>query len=134
MREIKFRAWDKEINKYRKDGQIQLGSDGQPFVLFASQFGNLVVEEIVNVIIELYTGLKDKNGVEIYEGDICTAEAWSDDCFHEVVFADCAFCTKTDGVDYCNDMTLFMCSKYEHSSLTIIGNIHDNPELLKGTQ
>jgi uncharacterized phage protein (TIGR01671 family) len=78
-----------------------------------------------------FTGLKDMKGKDIYEGDICKAEAYDPKVMHEIVFADCAFCAKVPNIPFCNDMTLYMCSKYEHSSLTILGNVHDNPELIK---
>ena len=61
MREIKFRAW-LEPEKKMNNGLFGLRSDGE--VSFQSNNPEF------NVILMQYTGLKDKNGKEIYEGDI----------------------------------------------------------------
>ena len=82
-----------------------------------------------------YTGLKDKNGKRIFEGDIA-AQNWydhdepSDDSFGEVVFCeyDCSFSVmdiQKDGI-----IPLGRCHAY-HWEAEVIGNIHDNPELLE---
>lgn len=71
-----------------------------------------------------FTGLKDKNGKEIYEGDIVKNESAG---FCGVIkFKDSAFIIDIDKIKG----TLFAC--LQTGSLEIIGNIHDNPELLKG--
>lgn len=83
-----------------------------------------------------YTGLKDKNGKRIFEGDI-VAQNWhdhdepADDSFGEVVFCeyDCSLSVmdvNKDGI-----VPLGRCSAY-HWEAEVIGNIHDNPELLEG--
>ena len=83
-----------------------------------------------------FTGLTDKNGTKIFEGDI-VAQNWydhdepSDDSFGEVVFCeyDCSFSVmdvEKDGI-----VPLGKCHAY-HWEAEVIGNIHDNPELIGG--
>ena len=83
-----------------------------------------------------YTGLTDKNGKRIFEGDI-VAQNWydydepRDDSFGKVVFCeyDCSFSVMDVNKD--GFMPLGRCGSY-HWEVEVIGNIHDNPELLKG--
>ena len=60
MREIKFRAWDKELKEYLPNVQNHIGNS-------ETAFGNMLKND--RYVIEQYTGLKDKDGKEIYEGD-----------------------------------------------------------------
>ena len=73
------------------------------------------------VILMQFTGLKDKNGTEIYEGDILQTEQG----IGYVVWCDAAFALKSPGSEAI-DWEHF--SVYEKS--VIIGNIHENPELI----
>jgi uncharacterized phage protein (TIGR01671 family) len=122
-REIKFRAWDIE-NKYWHDNidkwrvaYLNGDSDSEPYVVMQ------------------YTGLKDKNGREIYEGDIL-GDSWGGYiqwcevcCSFSFRFSDkkCAGCAGDvnwrEVVEESNQTS--------DSQPEVIGNIYENPELLK---
>ncbi|ENA1576187.1 hypothetical protein ABFW39_002605 [Listeria monocytogenes] len=92
-----------------------------------------------DVVLMQYTGLKDKNGKKIFEGDIV---AFSEDDFH--VFNSQVEYFSEDGYpafdikvpsDYYFDSNVF--SEVSMSGLheiEVIGNIHENPELMEGTE
>ena len=127
MRIIDFRAWDKEnkvmLGKYDEVNE-RLGKDewwGTTWDIFMGTLSNL--SEDKNIILMQYTGLKDKNGKEIYEGDMVQIDHhWDSDWAdkpHEVNYDNGSFFPWGTG-DWEE-----ISDKWE-----IIGNIYENPELL----
>jgi uncharacterized phage protein (TIGR01671 family) len=111
MREIKFRAWDKAL-KFMHSGN-------QFISMYLDKDGCLNSPELEFL---QYTGLKDKNGKEIFEGDIIN------DCSRGWTVK-----TSDNGawlLDYANgsgEKYLYPINKH----IEVIGNIYENPELLK---
>lgn len=90
-------------------------------------------QEIVDAeTVGQFAGLLDKNGKEIYEGDILR---WYDDnILYVVTFESGMFYAS---IKECNEgmiggFSLYRLTKYDYRKCEIVGNIHDNPELLKG--
>ncbi len=125
MREILFRAWDKTENKYKK-------FDGMHDTMTISREGKVEYYNLQNgsgfdeYILEQFTGLTDKNGNKIFEGDVIHVDDYDEGWNSTVEFNGGAFAVDVEGKDY--DYTAIGWLEYE---VEVIGNIHDNPELLE---
>lgn len=138
MREIKFRAWGKNIKEF-------LSPDGKVFGLTLKEIQN--IEDISLWEFQQFTGLKDKNGKDVYEGDIIEfTDKWEwyrGQYAIKMLFADkeekeilkkqydnepmerrVVELDTFDGINF---------SKYdlEQGRWEVIGNIFENPELIK---
>jgi len=130
MREILFRAWNKYHQKMYPVYMLNFESDlvyckGDDYS--GHTFGKIDCETMQ------FTGLTDKNGVKIFEGDLlasitvlCSQYDSGEYCYGLVDFFDGGFYQKythPDGAVYRE--------KIEEIKSIVIGNIHQNPELLK---
>jgi uncharacterized phage protein (TIGR01671 family) len=126
MREIKFRAW----NIAEKEMYPSVGfrdTDCGRFII-REQFMMGVKTEIEmssNIVLMQYTGIKDKNGIEIYEGDVVTTYGNTDKQKYEIKYLGTGYHLQSLSLkDNCSLMQA-------NERLEIIDNIHENPELLE---
>ena len=120
MREILFRGKCKTDNEWLYGFPYVTRKNAVKINWYCSEFGSMRTDEVDPETVEQYTGLTDKNGVRIFEGDIV-----------DYISSDVIGNPKT-GTIIVEDMTDYDTMIYlNHSEeLQIIGNIHDNPELL----
>lgn len=122
MREIKFRAWD----GFRYHTVLAWDFEGNPLITINRK--PTIKKPAIDFIIEQYTGLKDKNGREIYGGDIVRLDSWNPSDM-QIAFIEGAFCLANKYGKFVGDIHYIHHGDREQA--TVIGNIHENPELLK---
>ena len=91
--------------------------------------------EVIPETVGQYTGLTDKNGTKIFEEDICRFREWSngDMCWiGKVHYEHQQFVISGHKNKECESDFLLVLSRFIPENIEVIGNIHDNPELLKG--
>ncbi|MEZ7593417.1 YopX family protein [Streptococcus sp. 27098_8_76] len=122
----KFRAWDTTNKEMFKD-TFSITESGQ--VVVVEQEDVMCPPDYVfvdNLVIMQSTGLKDKNGKEIFEGDIVkmAKDVYSEPTYYEVV--------RHRGGAYRLESKQHGCELWlRHTDCEVVGNIYENPELLE---
>ena len=137
MNEIKFRAFIKHLGQLADVLSIDfLDSEVEIYLVDRDEIRKYRFGEDEIVLLP-FTGLKDKNGREIYEGDIVRVYGgeywygcWELDIRGEVVFDVFSFGVKSKDRFYPFNYAF---EPYDHK-IKVIGNIYENPELLEGEE
>ena len=127
MREVLFRGkrtdngeWVKGYLYITHTGAHEIGSYDAEINIERLTF------DVIPETVGQYTGLTDKNGKRIFEGDIVSLVK-HDGLIYKVVYVPCRYeLVNSKGVN------CFALDIYKSENIEVIGNIHDNPELLGG--
>lgn len=120
---LRFRAWDVE---FKEMVQVDALDFEEQLIKATYKNGNVVKDDLKNYVLMQSTGLTDKNGKEIFEGDVVkmAKNVYSEPTCYEVV--------RHRGGAYRLDSKQYGCELWlRHTDCEIAGNIYKNPELLE---
>ena len=126
MREIKFRAWDLKTKKMCHVDGVNFGKRTIT-VRASAPNGRCILIGGAKHLMQ-YTGAKDKNGVEIYEGDVIRGHTgrYQVDCVVRWSLGNCGFIAEPT----ITERTYLCLNPGSTKSYEVIGNIYENPELV----
>lgn len=135
MRELKFRVWSKKQKTYdykhpfNTPGSFYIAQNG---ILF-SDYGNVITPEVKqdNFVIEQFTGLHDKNGEEIWEGDILWWTHYYEGAKKRVEIIAKVRWEEKDASFVVGDWADQLGFLVYEDEVEVIGNYYENPELLE---
>ena len=119
MREIKFRAWDKLEKSMVTKCDYCISFDGNCWL-----YEENPILKPGDIEIMQYTGVKDKNDKEIYEGDIVVYANWPPKAVES---------SEKGVTTFVLANTNYWLTTYDQERYEVVGNIYENPELLGDT-
>lgn len=147
---LRFRAWDKE---FKEMVQVDALVFEEQIIKATYKNGNIVKEDLKNYVLMQSTGLTDKNGKEIFEGDILKFnDSWNDFCYEGYVDGEIEGINFVEiesetacfvfGKTKISDSSLFYYTNEEHLTFQeiitdtsfefeAVGNVWEHPELLE---
>lgn len=127
-REIKFRVWDKIMEDIAP--LVELHSDWVAIPIMDEEGGHLEKRKIEDVELMQFTGLKDKNGKEIYEGDIVLGRFILDDVEDYIYLSLTDMERKNQSKTFLIEDISYLYTNPIPEDIEVIGNVFENPELL----
>lgn len=123
----------------KKVGKCGCPHDGSEYFIveWVDDFHEYEEREVIPNTVGQYTWLKDKNGERIFEGDVCRFREWSNGemCWvGKVHWEHQQFMISGGPNKECETMFELCMSRFIPENIEVIGNIHDNPELIKEAQ
>lgn len=128
-REIKFRAWHKDLKKMFKIGQITLEKGTWNFEPNDRDFIGMSIPFQPSFVLMQYTGLHDKNGKEIYEGDIVKITGSKEIDIGKVIYEYNEFT-----VDVMNMDRFYGRVQLLEKFTEVIGNVFENGDILNDSK
>lgn len=126
MREILFRG------KMGKGDWIYgcyvLTPDDGPVIMTCADWGGKFSHPVIPITVGQFTGLCDKNGKKIFEGDVLTSSRWSCPC--HVSFMDGGFTLEEGETAENLGANFYDCEGDEIEDIQVIGNIHEDGDLI----
>ncbi len=140
QRQIKFRIWNNKTKQWIEGPNEESCLDGVNLfgetILLGGFLYGVSIEDLNEIVALQYTGLKDKNGREIFEGDILIYkldynESQGGQLDNEIDYVHFDHATFFWGNKLKCALNEYLTGKNNTVDLEIIGNIYDNPELIK---